>query len=186
MELRDGQPSAYGPVLDRRDAQLRPGGSDGASRTVVRCETPVMTVHAVPRLHLGSYAVCRDSQRRILLARMAVGADIGRWTLPGGHVESNEHPDDTVVREIAEETGLTDVRLGAVLGINSRTYDQPDSHPWAPLHHVGIVYLADDVRGTICDERDGSTDQCRWFMPDELTAVDLVPLATFGIGHVRD
>lgn len=32
---------------------------------------------------------------------------IGAWVPPGGHIEVDELPDETVVREIQEETGLT-------------------------------------------------------------------------------
>ena len=28
------------------------------------------------------------------------------WLYPGGHVEENENPDETLVREVKEETGL--------------------------------------------------------------------------------
>ncbi len=31
---------------------------------------------------------------------------LGVWLYPGGHVEDNETPDETVVREVKEETGL--------------------------------------------------------------------------------
>lgn len=36
--------------------------------------------------------------------------------MPGGTVHPNERPDDAVMREALEETGLTDLSLGAVLG----------------------------------------------------------------------
>lgn len=28
------------------------------------------------------------------------------WLYPGGHIEDNENPDETIIREVAEETGL--------------------------------------------------------------------------------
>jgi 8-oxo-dGTP diphosphatase len=36
------------------------------------------------------------------------------WTLPGGGIENNEIPEQTIVREVKEETGL-DVKAGKLL-----------------------------------------------------------------------
>ena len=37
---------------------------------------------------------------------------LGYWTCPGGHVESDETPEDCVVRETLEETGVNIVLVG--------------------------------------------------------------------------
>jgi len=37
------------------------------------------------------------------------GPDAGLWTLPGGGVLWGEHPDQTVFREMEEETGLVEL-----------------------------------------------------------------------------
>lgn len=37
---------------------------------------------------------------------------LGRWTIPKGHVEEGESLEQTALREVAEETGLTRLRLG--------------------------------------------------------------------------
>src|SRR6266576_788909 len=59
------------------------------------------------RTRVGGYALCVDDRERILLSRLsAIEVDVGAWTLPGGGVEFGEHPDATVIRELAEETGL--------------------------------------------------------------------------------
>ncbi len=59
---------------------------------------------ATPKVHLVSYFVVIDfSQKKILL----VDHNKARLWLPtGGHVEPNEHPRDTVKREILEELGI--------------------------------------------------------------------------------
>src|SRR6185503_110786 len=45
----------------------------------------------------------------------------GRWTIPKGHIEEGESPRQAAEREIAEETGLTNVKVGPWLGkINFR------------------------------------------------------------------
>jgi 8-oxo-dGTP pyrophosphatase MutT (NUDIX family) len=39
----------------------------------------------------------------------------GQWALPGGHMEAGESPEDTVLRELEEEVGLT-LDIDSVIG----------------------------------------------------------------------
>ncbi len=41
----------------------------------------------------------------------------GEWVFPKGHIEANEDPEVTAIREIAEETGL-EAKIELYLGIN--------------------------------------------------------------------
>ena len=73
------------------------------------------------RRRIGAYGVCQDADGRVLLARgSARGRRPGVWQLPGGGVEHGEHPADAVVREFAEETGLT-VEVAGASGRRSPT-----------------------------------------------------------------
>ena len=71
----------------------------------------------------------------------------GKWIGVGGHIEKNETPDQAVIREVKEETGL-DVRSlkcsGEVLFINN-DYEE-----------MMYVYEIDDFDGQeiVCDEGD--------------------------------
>ena len=51
----------------------------------------------------GADALVRDARGRVLLVRRA---DDGRWAMPGGWVDPGETPEQAVVREVWEETGL--------------------------------------------------------------------------------
>ncbi len=61
---------------------------------------------------VGAIAV-RDG--RLLLIRRGHAPSRGRWSLPGGRVESGETPQQALVREVAEETGLV-VQVGELVG----------------------------------------------------------------------
>ena len=55
--------------------------------------------------HLGVYAIIRQN-RKFLLIKKARGPYTGMFDLPGGKIEFGETPEQTLVREVAEETGL--------------------------------------------------------------------------------
>jgi ADP-ribose pyrophosphatase YjhB (NUDIX family) len=140
---------------------------------------------AVPQVtRLGAYAVAVDDEARILLCRIAPGYPAaGTWTLPGGGVEFGEDPNEAVVRELDEETGLSG-RPEGVLGIWSRRFERTETRRGALLHFVGILYRVTPDPGEIRIEVDGSTDLAAWFTPDELGTIELGDLAVYGVSLV--
>ena len=82
-----------------------------------------------PRVYHGAYGLCRNPSGYLLLVRLADGVDKGRWTLPGGGVEWGEHPDGAVLRELEEETGITDIQSAQVTAIFSHTYLRSEDQP---------------------------------------------------------
>src|SRR5215213_901454 len=109
---------------------------------------------------LGAYAFCVRADGAVLLARMAPDSpDAGSWTLPGGGVEFGEHPDDAVLRELQEETGLVG-RRGPLLGVYSRRQDRSAARPTPPVHHLGLVYEVRVPGDPLVSEVSGSTDLC--------------------------
>jgi 8-oxo-dGTP pyrophosphatase MutT (NUDIX family) len=134
-----------------------------------------------PRTRLGAYAVVRDDAERILLVRLAPDeVEAGAWTLPGGGVEFGEHPDDAVLRELEEETGLVG-RIDSMLGIFSRVYPRSRAANGADLHFVGMLYRVTPIGGELRDEVDGSSDGAAWFRPDELAALRMVAVARHAV-----
>jgi 8-oxo-dGTP diphosphatase len=66
---------------------------------------------------VGTCAVLLDEGRRVLLCERADGRG---WCLPGGYSDPLEPPQETVVREVREETGL-EVAVDRLLGVYSVT-----------------------------------------------------------------
>jgi 8-oxo-dGTP pyrophosphatase MutT (NUDIX family)/diadenosine tetraphosphate (Ap4A) HIT family hydrolase len=66
---------------------------------------PPAELARVARVAVGAAAAILDGEGRILLVRHGYGRH--NWELPGGAAEIGESPEQTAVREVAEETGLT-------------------------------------------------------------------------------
>ncbi len=105
-----------------------------------------------------------------------------RWTQPGGHIEGNETPEETAVREVYEETGLRVRLLGErfpreddfirPLGIqkNRRTTSDGETHM-----HIDIIYAAvpNDASDFILNKEE--SDDIGWFSREELEDIDCFP-----------
>ena len=136
-----------------------------------------MTAESSPvdRTRVAAYALVRDGDGRILLCHIAPAVGIGDiWTLPGGGVDFGESPEQAVLRELSEETGLRG-ELGSLREVSDRLFTSPDGGD--RLHAIRIVYDVDVNDGELRDESDGSTDACRWVAPDEAAALPLGELA---------
>jgi 8-oxo-dGTP diphosphatase len=96
----------------------------------------------------------------------------GRWELPGGTVEPGEPPERTVVREVAEETGLV-VR---VTGERHRM-SWPDVSGRPLRIHARIYDVAEDTPGAVVLNPD-EHDEHLWLPPARAAGLDL-------LDHVR-
>ncbi len=138
-------------------------------------------------LRVAAYAICvRDGL--LLLSRLSGrGRDDGkRWTLPGGGMDHGEDPYDTVVREVAEETGYA-VEPTALLGIDSMTRRHARRLGGvADLHGLRIVYEARVTGGELRHETDGSTDMAAWHPLDAVPSLDRVSLVDAGLALWRE
>lgn len=132
-------------------------------------------------MRVAAYAVITDEDDRILLAHWNEGRH-SAWTLPGGGLDPGEDPEHAVRREIREETGYR-AAVGQLLGIHSRVIPagQRIADSDEALHTLRIVYRARVTGGTLRDEVDGSTDEARWFRPEELADLRRVKLVEIGL-----
>lgn len=129
------------------------------------------------RRRIGAYAVCRDGDRVLLCRASATDTLPGMWYLPGGGVEQGEHPRDTVVRELAEETGLT----VAVTGLREADADLL-ALPDREIHTDRLVFDADVRGGALRPEVGGTTDLAEWVEPGRLRELPLLPYAAASLG----
>lgn len=139
----------------------------------------------VRRQRVGAYAVClRDDA--VLLAQLSHRtAWPGGWTLPGGGVDHGEHPRETVVREVYEETGLR-LEVRDLLDVDSIhfTGHAPDG-TLEDYHSIRLIYrgeVSERVEPRVV-EVDGSTSASAWIPLSDVGsgAVDVVNLVRTGL-----
>jgi 8-oxo-dGTP diphosphatase len=125
------------------------------------------------RQRVASYGICIDAAGRLLLARASPSISLqGRWFLPGGGVQHGESPEESLRREIEEESGLT-VALGPLLEVLSDVRTLPDD---TSLHTIRLIYRVDAWEGALRPEEEGTTDAVEWFSKEEL---ETLPLAHY-------
>lgn len=128
-------------------------------------------------VRVAAYAVVFDAAGRMLLSWYnGQGRGVPCWTLPGGGVDLDETPEEGVVREVREETGL-DVEVGPLLFTDTAWWSDAEAIGGRPVKSLRLVYAAQVTGGTLGTlEVDGTTDFAEWV---DLSTLDAgTPVAT--------
>lgn len=124
---------------------------------------------------LAAYAVCIEDGR-VLLAHHASD----NWTLPGGRVEHTEDPFDTVIREVAEETGCSAV-VERLLGVDSRVIPAAVARAGIEHQNVGVFYQVRITGGQLRPEPNGETVESVWTPVSEVASLRRSSLVDVGL-----
>jgi 8-oxo-dGTP diphosphatase len=129
---------------------------------------------------IAAYAVItNDSGQALLVRASAHSGTPGVWSLPGGAVDHGEHPNDTVVRETAAETGLS-IAISGLRDVLADMRTLP--HRGVTIHTDRLVYNASVRGGSMRDRVGQPTDLARWLSADEAAELPLRPFTASALG----
>ena len=107
-----------------------------------------------------------DADDRVLVAQRPAGGSLaGLWEFPGGKIETGETPEAALVRELAEELGIT----VAASALEPVTFV---SHAYADFHLLMLLYLCRDWQGTPHGQQG---QPLHWARPAALAALPMPP-----------
>ena len=121
-----------------------------------------------------------DEQRRVLLVRPIHRDNV--WVAPGGAVDPDEQPQDAVVREVWEETGLL-VEPTELRGV----FGGPEYRVWyANGDEVGYMMAVYECRPAGGSLKAGGDEisEARYFSADELGSITLSRWARVIVPHM--
>ena len=132
--------------------------------------------HKFVLLQDGAAAIIVNSNGQILMQRRA---DKDIWGLPGGCQELGERFEDTIIREVKEETNLdvleSDLKLIGIVSGNSRRNSYPNGD--VVINNTAL-YLIDNYTGNISWNEESK--EMRFFdidnLPDKQNDPDLIQI----------
>jgi len=116
-----------------------------------------------------------DADGRVLIAQRPEGKQLaGLWEFPGGKVEGGERPEQTLIRELHEELGLT-VAEPCLAPLTFASHAYEDFHLLMPLY--------------VCRRWEGTPTPCEgqklaWVMPNKLREYPMPPADAPLIPHL--
>lgn len=116
-----------------------------------------------------------DADGRVLIAQRPPGKPLaGLWEFPGGKVERGERPEDTLIRELNEELGIT-VREACLAPLTFASHAYPEFHLLMPLY--------------VCRRWEGFVRACEgqelaWVRPNRLRDYPMPPADAPLISHL--
>jgi len=116
-----------------------------------------------------------DADGRVLLAERPAGKPMaGLWEFPGGKVNRGERPEETLIRELKEELGIT-INEACLAPLTFASHTYPGFHLLMPLY--------------VCRRWDGTVtakegQRLAWVRPSRLRDYDMPPADVPLISHL--
>jgi 8-oxo-dGTP diphosphatase len=116
-----------------------------------------------------------DPDNRVLIAQRPEGKSMaGLWEFPGGKIEAGERPEQSLIRELGEELGIT-VKADCLAPLTFASHSYPDFHLLMPLY--------------VCRRWEGIVEarekqKLKWVRPNELRNYPMPPADEPLISHL--
>jgi 8-oxo-dGTP diphosphatase len=107
-----------------------------------------------------------DADQRVLIAERPAGKQLaGLWEFPGGKIEPGERPEESLIRELAEELGIS-VEAACLAPLTFA------SHAYETFHMLMPLYVCRRWSGSV-QPREGQ--QLKWVHPRDLRSYPMPP-----------
>jgi 8-oxo-dGTP diphosphatase len=118
-----------------------------------------------PLAGVGALIICKG---KMLLEKRQNEPGKGKWSIPGGLVELGENTEQTVIREVKEETGLEVEKPELIDVVDQASLDENGK---VKYHFIIIDYFVKLKGGTLKAASDAA--ELRWVALDEVENYDL-------------
>ena len=150
----------------KRPAHRSPHSQDGTTPTAPNAErakkAPAKVVYAkrVDEVSAGGLVVDASGKLGLLIGRRDLKDTTGKrilWSLPKGHIEEGETPEEAALREVQEETGIVSV-IEKSLGVIDFWFMAGGKRIHKTVHH----YLFRENGGVLAAQ-ESEVDEVAWF-----------------------
>jgi 8-oxo-dGTP diphosphatase len=118
-----------------------------------------------------------DADNRVLIAQRPEGKQLaGLWEFPGGKLEPDERPEPALIRELAEELGIT-VQEACLAPLTFA------SHAYESFHLLMPLYICRKWQGTVTAREH---QQLAWVRANKLRDYPMPPADIPLIAHLTD
>ena len=107
--------------------------------------------------------IIRNTKNEVLLGKRTKGSLMGYWEFPGGKIESNETPEEALIREFQEELGV-EIRRSKKMEPIEYHYD-----------HYGVLLTPFTVIDYIGSPSGLEGQELIWCATDQLEEIDILP-----------
>jgi 8-oxo-dGTP pyrophosphatase MutT (NUDIX family) len=179
-------PGAGGEAKRKKRRRRRPAGphtptssstaakTDAGATPAKKAAPKKRSVYAkrVDEVSAGGLVIDESGTKGLLIGRRDL-KDASRerllWSLPKGHIEAGETPEQAAIREVAEETGIQS-EISRELGIIDFWFMAGGKRIHKTVHH----YLFREVGGTLSPQVT-EVDDVGWFPLDEIISLLAYP-----------
>lgn len=90
---------------------------------------------------------------------------LGKWDLPKGKIEKGEAPDEAAVREVEEETGVTNLKIKKKAGETYHTYNAYGKHFLKTTHWYRMSCSS---KQTLVPQTEEDIAEIKWVKPKDI------------------